>query len=166
MLDSPEEGTMSFYYLEDYEVGLSYESNPYTVSKEEIIDFAKQWDPQPFHIDEEAAKESIYGGLIAATAHMLALSCKLSNQLERKPAAIAGLGLDELRIHRPLRAGDTIRFVAQCTSVRRSETKPNLGIVHVSSKFINQDKEIVFTVRGGMMIKARPEASDRRTAAG
>jgi len=157
---------VSFYYLEDFEVGLTYESVPYTVSKEEIIDFAKQWDPQPFHIDEEAAKQSIYGGLIAATAHMFALSCKLSDQLERKPAAIAGLGLDEFRIHRPLRAGDTIRFVAECMSVRRSHTKPHLGIVQVFSKIINQNEEIVFTVRGGMMVKARPATSDRQTMAG
>ena len=93
------------------------------VTKKEIIDFARRWDPQPFHVDEEAARSSIYGGITACTAHIFAIVCRLDAEMETKLAGIAGLGFDEMRVHQPLRAGDTVHIMSECMDVRRSKSK-------------------------------------------
>ncbi len=146
---------MPLRYLEDYEVGGVVRSGTRTVSKEEIIAFARTWDPQPFHTDEEAAKKSIYGGLTACTAHIFSVACVLGTEMDDRVAALAGLGFDEMRVHRPLRAGDTVYFTAECKEVRRSKTKPDRGIVRTFSTTWNQRDEAVFSLYCTMMVKSR-----------
>jgi acyl dehydratase len=148
---------MSLRYLEDYEVGLVTRSDSRLITKKEIIDFAKTWDPQPFHIDEEAARESIHGGLIACTAHIFAILSGLGTSMETKDAGLAALGFDEMRIHQPLRPGDIVYFAGECTGVRRCKTKPDRGIVESHSKLFNQRDELVFSMRSVYMVASRPQ---------
>ena len=146
---------MSLRYLEDYAVGLVVTSGEELVTKEAIVAFAKAWDPQPFHVDEDLAARSPYGGLIACTAHIFAITCRLGAKMENKDAGLAGLDFDEMRVHQPLRAGDTVHYQAECTAVRPSKTKPDRGIVHNHTRLFNQHEELVFSVRCTMMIASR-----------
>ena len=144
-------------YLEDLIVGNKFKSPQYTVVKQESIDFAMHWDPQPFHIDELAAKQ-IYGRLTACSAYIFATFCKLSNRLyddEGVVQVIAGLGFDELRIHKPLFVEDTVHVEAEITGSRRSKSKPDRGIMTVTNKMYNQNGELIFTIDSTAMILAR-----------
>src|SRR4029453_10440066 len=89
---------MTSGYFEDFEVGDSRKAGPYLVSKAEIIQFAKQYDPRPFHIDEEAATRSFFGGLSASAAHTFAIFIFLTDKGQPPLRALAGLGWDELRV--------------------------------------------------------------------
>ncbi len=142
-------------FLEDLEVGLRMQAGDYRVSKEEVVSFASIWDPQPFHIDEEAARASVYGGLTACSAHIFAVFSKVSNMLPRRAAAIGALGFDELRIPQPLRAGDTVRVVSECIEVRRSARKPDRGIVTFHAQLLNQSDTVVFSAKSTVMVKSR-----------
>ena len=146
---------MSLRYIEDYEAGLVLKSHSRLVTSEEIIEFAKLWDPQPFHIDEEAACASIHGGIIACTAHIFAIITRLGAEMETKDAGLAALGFDEMRLHQPLRAGDTVYFTSECTAVRRSKTKPDRGIVETISRLFNQRDELLFSMQCVLMLASR-----------
>lgn len=144
-------------YLEDFVVGETHRSTiSYTVPRQESIDFARQWDPQPFHLDEEAAKLT-YGGLTACSAYIFSCFCKVSSTIFEGGVvqAIAGLGFDEMRIHRPLFVGETVYVDVEITSNRRSRTKPDRGIVTSSNRMYNQNHELVFTVVTTAMMRAR-----------
>ncbi len=149
---------MEHLFLEDYEAGQQLQIGGYHVPKEEVIAFATHWDPQPFHIDEEAAEATFYGGLTACSAHIFAIFCRLSNRLEKRAAALAALGFDEFRIPNPLRVGDTVRLLSECTAVRRSKTKPDRGIINFSVRLLNQNDEVVFSIKSTVMVRSR--ASD------
>ena len=99
---------MTSGYFEDIEVGDSRKAGPYFVSKAEIIQFAKQYDPRPFHIDEEAAARSVFAGLSASAAHTFAIFISLSNKYQPPFRAVAGLGYDELRLPNTVRPGDEL----------------------------------------------------------
>ena len=111
------------FYFEDFEVGQKHPSHCYTVSKEEIIQFAKRWDPQPFHVDEAAAKASLFGGLTACSAHVFSIFCHMSQNWEsgRVQQALASFGFDEMRMHKPVYAGDTLRHVSVVCSHARGQ---------------------------------------------
>ena len=147
---------MPMRYLEDHHVGLVTTSGKTRVTKEEIIEFAQRWDPQPFHVDKEAARSSIYGGITACAAHIFAIACRLDAEMETKLAGLAGLGFDEMRVHDPLRPGDTVHLTSECTDVRRSKTKPDRGIVKIRTKLFNQRNELVFSLLATTMVASRP----------
>lgn len=142
-------------FLEDFQVGDCAESPPYTVTGQEVIQFAQAWDPQPFHVDEAFAAQTMFGGLIACSAHIFAVFCKLSNQIEPRSAALAGLGFDEVRIPKPVRAGDTLRLFSRCLTVRRSASKPDRGIVASQVELKNQNGEVVFSTIAKALVQAR-----------
>lgn len=148
-------------YLEDLSIGQQLKSPSYTVPRQESIDFAKHWDPQPFHIDEAAAKE-VYGNLTACSAYIFATFCKLGNQLYKDGVvqAVAGLGFDEMRMHKPLFVEDTVYVISEFTDIRRSKSKPDRGIVRAINKMVDQNDEMIFSVYSTAMILARdlPEA--------
>jgi acyl dehydratase len=97
---------MTSGYFEDLEVGDTRKAGPYFVSKDEIIQFAKQFDPRPFHIDEEAAARSVFGGLSASAGHTFAIFIFLTDRYQPPFRALAGLGYDELRLPNAVRPGD------------------------------------------------------------
>lgn len=144
-------------YLEDITVGQVFQSDPVTVTAEEIVEFARKYDPQYFHIDEEAAKNSIYGGLIASGWH----TCAVAQQLRytcfiKGTAAMGSPGMDDLRWLRPMRPGDRLSIRITVQEVRPSTSKPDRGIVRSLSEILNQDGEIVSTMHGMTMIRRRP----------
>ncbi|WP_254547405.1 MaoC family dehydratase [Halomarina pelagica] len=147
-------------YYEDIEVGDVTEHGSRTVTKAEIIEFATQYDPQSFHVDEEAAAESPYGGLIASGWHTASLCMRmLVDGVLGEQAGMGALGVDELRWYRPVRPGDTLSIETEVLEKRPSESDPSRG--HVKSRVTgyNQDGEEVISWVG-LGLVARREADD------
>ena len=137
------------YFLDDHTEGEVIQCGSYEVTKEEVIAFATQWDPQPWHIDEQAAKASFFGGLTACSAHIFSIFCITSPQWQNGVImqAMASLGFDEMRMLKPVYAGETVRCVTTVDSVRVSNSKPDRGIVVYASELLNQENEPVFSIK-------------------
>jgi acyl dehydratase len=145
-------------YFEDISVGDETVSDRKTVTKEEILDFARKYDPQSFHIDEEAAKSSIYGGIIASGWHTASIFMRLLiDSATNNRAALGSPGFDELRWVRPVRPNDTLHFKSTVFETRRSNSRPDMGIVRSDAKLFNQNDEIVLTLKSTGMFQTRPE---------
>ncbi len=148
---------MPTLYLEDFKPGQVREFGHHTFTREEIIAFARQYDPQPFHVDEEAARRSIYGGLIASGWQTAAVSFRLVvDGLIGDVASMGSPGLDELRWLRPVRPGDTISVRTEVLEVRPSRSKPDRGVVRVRYETLNQRGETVLTWIGMGLFARRP----------
>ncbi|HVB47300.1 MAG TPA: MaoC family dehydratase [Burkholderiales bacterium] len=148
---------MSGRYLEDFAVGQTFGSGRMRVDAERIRSFAGEFDPQPFHLDEAAARESIFRGLAASGWHTAALSMRLLVESDLKPAGgIVGAGFDELRWPRPVRPGDELRVVSEILEVRPSRTRPAQGIIKVRTTTLNQDGEPVQVSVGNLVVPRRP----------
>lgn len=147
-------------YWEDFEPGQVIEiEGTTTLTKDEIMEFAREWDPQPFHIDEAAAEKSIYGGVIASGWHTGAATMRLLvDGLLGKTASLGSPGLDEMRWLKPVRPGDTLRARAVVHETRPSRSKPDRGTVKVTWETYNQDGEKVMTMTGIQMIARRARA--------
>jgi acyl dehydratase len=144
-------------YFEDFAVGSRRELGSYLVTEEEILGFARQYDPQPFHIDKEAAANSIYGGLISSGW----MTCSIMMRLlvlstTGKSASMGSPGVDEIRWLKPVYAGDTLTVVLNVLDSRPSQSKPDRGVVHTQWEATNQRGELVCTVKGMGMYGRRP----------
>jgi len=141
-------------FFEDIELHAPRTSAEFTVSKEDIIAFAKQWDPQPFHTDEEAAKQWPFG-LTGSSTHSYAILTKLQTEMTgEKPAIVAGLGIDEWRTPNPLRPNDTLRAISFVESKRESNSKPTMGILISVSQLVNQNNEVILSYKStGLALK-------------
>ena len=146
------------FYFEDAEVGTTKKAGPYLVSKEEIIQFAKQYDAMPSQIDEEAAARSILGGLTASAAHTFAIFISLTTQLRPGLRGIAGMGYDEVRLPNPARPGDELYLEATILEKRESKSKPDRGIVRSQVQLRNQRSEIVLQYTNNLLVARRPDA--------
>jgi acyl dehydratase len=146
------------FWFEDHIEGDNFECASHILCAEAIIEFAKLWDPQPWHTDETAAKESIFGGLTACSAHIFSIYCITSQQWQndRKQQALASLGFDELRMLKPVFAGDTLQCVTTIETARPSGSKPDCGIVVYASKLLNQHDEAVFSGKCATLMSCRP----------
>lgn len=146
--------------FEDFPAGLVIELGSYTVSEAEIIAFARQFDPQPFHIDPEQAKSSIFGGLIASGWHSGAIFQRLmvGHFLEQGAASQGSPGVDEVRWLEPVRPGDTLRGRFTVVGAKPSNSRPTLGIVRSRGELINQRDEVVFSALGTGFFSRRPSA--------
>ena len=137
-------------YYEDLEIGDTYETGGYTVTEAEIITFAEQFDPQPFHIDEEAAQESIFGELVASGLHTLCLSVRLFVtefvQVEKGVANMAGSGMDDLQWHKPVYPGDTLHVQVEVIEKRPSESRSDRGYVDFRRCVCTDDEEVMSVV--------------------
>lgn len=143
-------------YFEDYRVGETFEFGDYAITEEEIVEFATRYDPQPFHVDKQAAQRSIYGGLIASGWMTGAVMMRmLVDHLISPRSSMGSPGLDELRWLRPVRPGDRLRLRVTVLDSRRSQTKPDRGVVQFLQEAVNQDDETVMTVRGWGMYRCR-----------
>ncbi len=137
------------YAFEDFEVGSVIACGPRTVTAKEIIAFAKQFDPQAFHVDEDAGKQSIYGSLIASGWHTAAMVMRMGcDAYLLDSTSVGSPGVDELRWLKPTRAGDTIRADLVTLEVRPSRSKPDRGIVVSEWRVYNQHDELIMTMRG------------------
>jgi acyl dehydratase len=146
---------MLFY--EDIELNQQVKSVEYVVDKQEMIDYARQWDPQPFHIDEEAAQHYPMG-LIGSSTQSYAIVTKLLTELDAEPPAmVAGLGIEEWRTPTPLRAGDVLHAVSWVESKRESSSKPDMGILVSVSQLVNQNGEIILSYKSSGLIMKTPQ---------
>jgi acyl dehydratase len=145
-------------YLEDFAVGQVFESDRLRVDKEAITAFARQFDPQPYHLDEEAARNSVFGGLAASGWHTAALTMRLLVDSDFRPAAgILGVGFDELSWPRPVRPGDELHTKSEVLDVRPSKSRPDRGLVRVRTTTFNQNGEAVQIYTGNLLVPRRPD---------
>jgi acyl dehydratase len=143
--------------FDDLEVGMVMSTGePYAMTRDEIVEVAGRWDPQPFHIDEEAARATDYKGLIASGLHTLAASIRLSIDERPATAAVAGLGIDELRFVRPVRPGDRLTQTTEVVELVPSRSRPDRGIVRGRRTVRNQDGNVVLTYLLTWMVERAP----------
>lgn len=148
---------MTDYYLEDFEPGRTYTSPSRTVSEAEALDFARRYDPQYFHLDPAAARDSVFGGLVLGGFQTAAISWALVQQTRMFDAsAIAGIGVDELRWHKPVRPGDTLRCDFMLLDARASRTQTDRGIARFRYELKNQRDEAVLSLVIIQMLRRRP----------
>jgi acyl dehydratase len=146
-------------YFEDYTVGEVHEFGDYLITREEIVEFASKYDPQSFHLDEEAARKSIYGGLIASgwmTAGVLMRM--LVDHFISPLSSMGSPGIDELRWIKPVRPGDRLRTRVEIVAARRSRSKPDRGVINFHQQVFNQNGEVVLSMRGMGMYRCRSQA--------
>lgn len=135
---------MTVRYLEDFAVGQTFSSSRIVVDIEQITRFAADFDPQPFHLDETAAQQTLFRGLAASGWHTAALTMRLLVDGDLRPAGgIVGTGLDELRWPRPVRPGHELRLESEVMDVRPSKSRPNQGLIQVRTTTLNQHGEPV-----------------------
>ena len=152
-------------YFEDFAPGQVIELGQRTIEKDEIIAFARQFDPQVFHTDEEAAKKSIYGGLIASGWHTGSLMMRmLYDGLVKDTLSMGSPGVDELRWLKPVRPGDLLSARLIVTECVPSRSKPDRGIVRSVIELRNQHGEIVVSSKGMSMFGRRPGATTSTAA--
>jgi acyl dehydratase len=143
-------------YFEDYVVGSVYEFGAITVTEEELIDFARKYDPQPFHVDPEAAKKSHFGGLISSG--WLTASLMMRLLVDNYVSGVASLGspgVKELKWTKPVRPGDELSIRVTIQEARRSRSKPDRGMVGISVEVLTQKREIVMTMQSVGMVLCR-----------
>ena len=144
-------------YLDDFAAGDRAEIGAHTFDEAEIVRFAREFDPQSFHVDRAAAEASMFGGLIASGWHTCAVMMRiLCDGAILHWASIGSPGVDELRWKRPVRPGDTLRVFTTVHEVRPSKTKPDRGILVSDIEMRNQQDEVVLTVRTMNMLYRRP----------
>ncbi len=145
-------------YFQDYLKGEVLEFGDYPITKEEIVDFASRYDPQSIHLDEAAARDSIYGGLIASGWMTVGVLMRiLVDNFVSRVSSMGSPGIDELRWLKPVRPGDRLRARLEIVDTRRSVSKPDRGVVHVRHEVLNQRDEVVLSMKGMGMYKCRPD---------
>ncbi|MFT4519661.1 MAG: acyl dehydratase [Halioglobus sp.] len=144
-------------YFEDFEAGSVYPlEGRHQFSEEDIIEFATRWDPQPFHIDSAAAAESIFGGIVACSSHIIAAAISVASDESGEPsAAISALGFKEIKMAAPVRPDDVIRSEEQVLETRLSKSRPGAGIVSFRNDIYNQNNEMVATFQTAALMKCR-----------
>jgi acyl dehydratase len=141
-------------YYEDVEIGDTQSFGEYEVTKEEVLEFAEKYDPQPFHVDEEAARESMFGGLIASGWHTASMTMRMfADNIVEETNSTGALGVDELRWKRPVRPGDTLRVEMEILD--KEPWNDSLGIVHSGTKVFNQDDVEVMSYVGLLLFRMR-----------
>ncbi|MBI2217808.1 MAG: MaoC family dehydratase [Candidatus Rokubacteria bacterium] len=146
-------------YFEDFTPGQAIELGRRTVTKESIIAFAKEFDPQVFHTDEEAAKRTVYGGLLASGWHTGSIMMRLLYEgLLKDTASMGSPGVDELRWLRPVRPGDTLSARTTVLESLPSRSKPDRGMIRHLIEVTNQDGQVVMSLKGVNILARRPTA--------
>ena len=148
---------MTGRYLEDFAAGQTFRSGRLQIDKERIKTFGAEFDPQPFHLDEEAARNTAFGGLAASGWHTAAVTMRLLVESDLKPAGgIVGAGFDEFRWPRPVRPGDELRIESEILEVRPSRSRADQGWVKVRTTTLNQKDEAVQVTIGNLVVPRRP----------
>ena len=148
-------------YFEDLNVGDSFDFGPLTVTREETVAFAAEFDAQPFHLSDEAAANTHFRTLSASGWHTTALFMKMfvaemQRDPERQAASLGALGVDELRWLRPVRPGDTLHGTSEVIDKKASQSRPEMGIVRNKVTIFNQNDQPVMTMIPIAMWRTRP----------
>ncbi len=143
-------------YFEDYVTGTTFEYGEISLRADEIIEFAKRFDPQPIHIDPEAAERGPFAGLIASGWHTAGVMMRLlADHYISHVASMASPGVDEIRWLKPVRPGDTLSIRVTVLETKRSRSKPDRGVVQSLVEVMNQNKEVVMTLKPMSIVKCR-----------
>jgi len=149
---------MTVRYLEGFLVGQTFGSGRRVVEKQRMKSFAAEFDPQPFHLDDDSAKDTIFGGLAASGWHTAALTMRLLVESELKPAGgIVGAGFDEFRWPQPVRPGDELHLEIEVLDVGPSKSRPNQGLIKVRTTTRNQNGEAVQINVGNLVVQRQPQ---------
>ena len=143
--------------FEDFNASDRFRSEPHEVTDHQIIEFAREFDPQSFHLDPAVAERTMFKGLIASGWHTAAISMRLFIQTLNFAEGAIGLGVDELRWPNPVRPGDILRVETEIVDVRPSRSKPDCGIARIRNVTTNQRGEIVQTMFASALIPRRPK---------
>ena len=144
------------YYWEDFSVGETVEFGRKLVTKEEILEFASEFDPQPFHLDEEAAEQSILGGLCASGWHSCAMMMRMMcDGYILESASLGAPGVEEVRWRKPVYVNDILRARRTCLESRASKSRPEMGLTKFRTEMLNQMDEVVMTMEGWAMYGRR-----------
>jgi acyl dehydratase len=148
-------GVMDLLYLEDLTVGMRFESGSFAVEEEEMKRFAQQFDPQPFHLDDEAARSTFFGGLVASGWYTAAITMRLWT-LGGLPIAGGVIGMGgEITWLKPVRAGSVLRVVSTIAEIKTSKSKSDRGIVTVAADTLDETGEAVFNARPRILVFSR-----------
>ena len=146
-------------WFEDFSPGMVTSFGAHVMTQAEIVEFATRYDPQPFHIDAEAAKGSIFGGLIASGWNTAgAVMRMLVDHYISRESSLGSPGIDELRWLKPVRPGDTLSVRVTVLECIPSRSKPDRGVVRSLTETLNQDGDVVMSMRGMTMLRTRPKA--------
>lgn len=149
-------------YFEDLQVGQFQSFGRYEVTRDEVTEFASQYDPQPFHLDDEAAAQTHFGRLSASGWHTCAMTMRMlvDNMSDVRQAGLGSPGIDNLRWIKPVYPGDVLRVETELLEKRRSKSKPDLGLFKSRSRTINQHDEVVMEMVSNGLIRVRdPEVA-------
>ncbi len=151
---------MSELYFEDFHPGLTFTSGTVTITRERMITFAEEFDPQAAHLSEELAATSQFGELIASGWHTASLTMRLQIEagLGRIAGGIMGAGVEKLAWLRPVRPGDELHAVVEITEIRPSRSRPDRGLVTFLTTTVNQNGEPVETMLGTVIAPKRPQS--------
>lgn len=143
-------------YYEDFTPGDVHDLGSHTFTKDEIVAFAEEYDPQPFHVDEAAAEASMFGGLIASGWHTGSVCMRhLVDNLLSETASLGARGVDEFRWYRPVRPGDTLTVRGEVVRTEPSESDPTRGYMDYKCSMVNEDDEEVLSMTGLLMIQRK-----------
>lgn len=151
------------HYFEDIEVGKKTKYGHYEVTREEVIEFATKYDPQAFHLDDEAAAQTYFGRLSASGWHTCAMTMRMmvENMKVNQQAGLGSPGVDEIRWLKPVYPGDTLRVEGEILSKRQSKSKPYMGSFSGKNTVFNQHDEPVMTLISTGLIRVREHATDK-----
>ena len=142
-------------YFEDLREGEYLPCRPFSLDRSEIIEFGKKYDPLPFHIEEEAARASLFGGLIASSLHTLSACTRVVVEAQGDVAILSGLGIDEVKLFHPVRPGDVLSVKARWSDLKRSRSKPDRGLAGLKCTVSNQRGETVVEYGYRYLVAAR-----------
>ncbi len=149
---------MSKIFFEDLIEGTSLKCREIVITREAIIAFAKAFDPQPFHLDETAATESIFGGLIASSLHTLSACTRVIVEAQGNVAILSGVGMDQVRMFNPVRPNDTLYVKAWWSDLKQSNRKPDRGYASIKCRVANQQGEAIVKYGYHYLVSCRNSA--------
>ena len=147
-------------YLEDLEIGAETDFGTYEVTREEVLEFARKYDPQPFHLSDKAAAKTHFGRLSASGWHTAAMTMAViaRHVVNEGQAGLGSPGIDELRWKKPVYPGDTLRVRGRILEVTPSRSKPDMGSFRTETTVTNQNGEVVMTYTSIVLMRRRPPA--------
>lgn len=152
-------------FAEDYSVGEVFDLGEYIITRQEIIEFSRTWDPQPFHTDEDAAAASIFGGLIASGWHVTLIMMRMMHRIDltSPETALGSPGHDGLKWLKPVRPGDRLSGKVEVVDVRISKSRPDIGFITTIATLRNQNDEEVYWLKSATIVRSRnaPVKQDR-----